>query len=457
MNIGFDTIGNAILICYDQGRPVLATDPWIAGSAYFGSWGFSHEIPEQQMSAIKTADHIWLSHGHPDHLSSESMELLRDRKILLPDHVGERIYQGLKEQGYDVHTLRDREWYQLSPHVRALCISDFNQDAVLLVDINGRLVFNRNDASDHGWESFVRNIIKKYDISFLLALSSRFGDADMVNYFDEDGNRIPMRENVPSLGARNAHRTETVGAKYFIPFSSMHGYQREDSAWANQYHTSLTDYATGFKSERCELLPAFVRYDCERDVCEEIKPAELPQTLFSPADFGDDWSETLEKPEVEMAGRYFGSIQHLSRFLDFINLRVGGQDNIIRLNPKQEVRGVTFEAPRHSLMTAIKYEIFDDLLIGNFMKTTLHGNWSPGRLYPDFTPYVAKYADNGRAKSDQELAEYFNAYRKRAVLDFLKFQFEKKAEAIYRSYIAEGSLTHRLAKKVYWVYKKSLR
>ncbi|MBI3344777.1 MAG: MBL fold metallo-hydrolase [Gammaproteobacteria bacterium] len=457
MNIGFDTIGNAILICYDQGRPVLATDPWIAGSAYFGSWGFSHEIPEQQMSAIKAADHIWLSHGHPDHLSSASMELLRDRKILLPDHVGERIYQGLKEQGYDVHTLRDREWYQLSPHVRALCISDFNQDAVLLVDINGRLVFNRNDASDHGWESFVRNIIKKYDISFLLALSSRFGDADMINYFDEDGNRIPVRENVPSLGARNAHRTETVGARYFIPFSSMHGYQREDSAWANQYHTSLADYATGFKSERCELLPAFIRYDCERDLCEEIKPAELPHTLFSPADFGDDWSETLERPEVEMAGRYFGSIQHLSRFLDFINLRVGGQDNIIRLNPKREVRGVTFEAPRHSLMTAIKYEIFDDLLIGNFMKTTLHGNWSPGRLYPDFTPYVAKYADNGRAKSDQELADYFKAYRKRAVLDFLKFQFEKKAEAIYRSYVAEGSLAHRVAKKAYWVYKKSLR
>ena len=33
------------------------------------------------------------------------------------------------------------------------------------------------------------------------------------------------------------------------------------------------------------------------------------------------------------------------------------------------------------------------------MKTTLHGDWGPGRLYPDFTPFVAKYGDNGRAKS----------------------------------------------------------
>jgi len=35
-------------------------------------------------------------------------------------------------------------------------------------------------------------------------------------------------------------------------------------------------------------------------------------------------------------------------------------------------------------MTAVHYQIFDDLLIGNFMKVTLHGDWGPGRLYPDF-------------------------------------------------------------------------
>src|SRR4051794_31492460 len=35
--LGFDTIGNATLIAYDGG-PVLATDPWLDGPAYFGSW-----------------------------------------------------------------------------------------------------------------------------------------------------------------------------------------------------------------------------------------------------------------------------------------------------------------------------------------------------------------------------------------------------------------------------------
>src|SRR5687767_5697306 len=51
MDIGFETIGNATLICHDQ-KPMLVTDPWFVGPAYFGSWTLSHEIPEQQRQAI---------------------------------------------------------------------------------------------------------------------------------------------------------------------------------------------------------------------------------------------------------------------------------------------------------------------------------------------------------------------------------------------------------------------
>ena len=51
MELGFDTIGNATIIAYDR-RPIIVTDPWVRGTAYFGSWGMSHEIPEEQMEAV---------------------------------------------------------------------------------------------------------------------------------------------------------------------------------------------------------------------------------------------------------------------------------------------------------------------------------------------------------------------------------------------------------------------
>jgi len=69
---------------------------------------------------------------------------------------------------------------------------------------------------------------------------------------------------------------------------------------------------------------------------------------------------------------------------------------------------------------------------------------------------TAKYADNGRGKSERGLAEYFKTYRNHALLDLLKYSFEKKAEPIFRSHVTEESIAHRLAKNVYRLDKKSL-
>ena len=87
MDLGFETIGNATVICHDRG-PVLATDPWLGGSAYFGSWCLSHAFPEEQQESVRACKYLWISHGHPDHLHLESLERLRDKEILLPDHYG---------------------------------------------------------------------------------------------------------------------------------------------------------------------------------------------------------------------------------------------------------------------------------------------------------------------------------------------------------------------------------
>ena len=69
-------------------------------------------------------------------------------------------------------------------------------------------------------------------------------------------------------------------------------------------------------------------------------------------------------------------------------------------------------------MTAVESRIFDDLLIGNFMKTTLIGTWPRSGLYPDFTPYVARYSDQAEANTREEIDEYFEAYRQRDPMEF---------------------------------------
>jgi L-ascorbate metabolism protein UlaG (beta-lactamase superfamily) len=161
----FETIGSAIVIAYDD-RPVLTTDPWINGAAYFGSWGQDYEIPAEQMQAIRDADYHWFSHGHPDHLNVASLPLLTKGEFLLSDHYGNRIKRDLTAAGYRVRVLPDREWIQLSKGIRVYSIANQNQDSLLLIDVNGRLIIikttRRNLASASGsveWRSTSKKFI----------------------------------------------------------------------------------------------------------------------------------------------------------------------------------------------------------------------------------------------------------------------------------------------------------
>jgi hypothetical protein len=455
MELGFETIGNATLVCHDNG-PVLVTDPWITGAAYFGSWGLSHAIPDEVMASIQACRYVWVSHGHPDHLSRDSLDSLRHAEILLPDHVNGLIREGLMERGFNVRVLEDCTWTRLSEHLHVMSIADYLQDAILLMDLDGRLIVNLNDADDHGWGTFVKRIIRGYDVSYMLHLSGY--TTDVINFYREDGTFIePRAAKKRPVGRSMANWARQWGTRFTIPFSSMHVFQRTDSVWADQYKTHLADYPVGWDPAAGELLPAYVRYDAIKESFAEINPEPNCQPPLDPTHFGDNWAEPLEPEDCNKIDRYFQSFSHLPMFLDFIRVYIGSVEHLVELSPRKKFnRGLTFEAPRHSFMTSIEHEIFDDLLIGNFMKVTLHGEFSSRPLYPDFIPYVTKYGDNGRAKSAEELRKYFSAYRNRYPLGYLRHCFEKHAvEAIRYSIKEDGSTYKACARTYHWM--KSLR
>ncbi|WP_447987268.1 MBL fold metallo-hydrolase [Nitrospira sp. Nam74] len=449
MDLGFQTIGNATLIGYDHG-PVLATDPWLIGGAYFGSWTLSHAIPAEQMEAIKACRYIFISHGHPDHLSLESLAMLKDKTLLVPDHVGGRIMKDLEQLGYVVVVLKDGQWIPLSQRIHVMCIADCNQDGLLVIDIGGVLILNLNDGEGYGWRSFLKSITRNYSRSVLLKLFG-YGDADMNNFVDENGSRLkPAAAERWPLGKSIQCHAEQLGVTDVVPFSSFHKYQRSDSAWLNQYVTGLEDYPTGFASRRCTLHPAFVSYDCSKDELHEIRPEQTPEDIFDPKAFGDDWNDPLDRDEIKTVSQYFHSIQHLEKVLDFITMRVGGREHRIEFKKRgRDEKGIRFEVPRHSLMQAVNYECFDDLLIGNFMRTCLLGHWPNTRLYPDFSPYVAKYADNGRAKTPEELRQYFGEYKRRAgAIHYLHAAFTYKASNLMNRFAQSESSLYYAARGI---------
>lgn len=98
-------------------------------------------------------------------------------------------------------------------------------------------------------------IAKRYKSSFLLALAG-YGDADMINFFDEGGNFIvPPAAAKEPVGRALGEIARSIGAKTVIPFSSFHQYQRADSIWAQAYTTPLEAYAEGMSADLGYIAP----------------------------------------------------------------------------------------------------------------------------------------------------------------------------------------------------------
>lgn len=450
--LGIQTIGNATLIGYDQ-KPVISTDTWLNHhEAYFGSWSLKYNIPFEIEKDIFDSEYIFFSHGHPDHLNPHSIKKFKKHKILLPDHVGSRIYQWLKSINYNVFILKDRIWKKLSDNIQVMSISDYNQDSILLLNINNKLFINSNDAVIRNCRSYIRKISNSFKDVYLLSLSG-YGDADMINIFDEDGKKIlPSAAYKFPVGAILTDRAKSLGANNVIPFSSFHQYSRADSVWAEKYTTPLSAYKEKFDFENFKYIDPFSYIDCYNNYSDTFDLNQNKIKIEKPEKYGDSWSDELSKKDLEKIYKYFERLELLKDKIGYLNFKVGNKDNTFYLNKKIN-KGITFEVPKNSLMKAINYEIFDDLLIGNFMKTTFHGSGINSLYDVDFTPIVAKFADNGRVFTKLEYNKYITEYRLRSEGEWLREYFEQKTSQLFRKYVHYDSSLYVRARKIYNYYK----
>tara|TARA_Y100000814_G_scaffold189537_1_gene138846 strand:- start:229 stop:876 length:648 start_codon:yes stop_codon:yes gene_type:complete len=210
----------------------------------------------------------------------------------------------------------------------------------------------------------------------------------------------------------------------------------------NEFVTPLELHSENFNNINGELLPAFLMWDTDRGDYKLINPEINENELKKPEEFGDSWSDDLTNNDKSIIENYFVQFDHLKKNFGFISFKSGKSELNIKLSNRKE--GIKFETPRNSLIHAIKNKIFDDILIGNFTKVQLIDVDS---LYPDFTPYVAKYGDNGGARSKDELKEYFDYYRLKSAdfwLEFLKI----KSESIIRKKLKNHKALYNLAKNL---------
>jgi hypothetical protein len=98
--------------------------------------------------------------------------------------------------------------------------------------------------------------------------------------------------------------------------------------------------------------------------------------------------------------------------------------------------------------------VFDDLLIGNFMKVTLHGDWDANQPLYRLHAVSREYGDNGGAHTARRAARVLQEYRRRG-FDYLRHRLEAEALQRFRAWVGPGTPLWSAARRAYWWLKSA--
>jgi hypothetical protein len=420
----FETLGNATLQLFEDGKPILATDPWLQGTCYFGSWALDHALTQEQIGNVCQSRFIWISHGHPDHLHPESLTLIPREpgpQIVIPRHYSSEIEKFLKGEGFPVRVLKFKEWTRLTPTLRVMCLEDMNQDAMLIVEAGDTLIINQNDALPFGQEPFLRRLVGSYPKTYLLGSCAM--NTDMFNYIDKEGK--PLRAS-PEDAKAAVIRSRSEFCKYlkvqnYCCSAFQQLFVRGDSKWANAYRVSLSDLKRHWNSPTRVIAPFVTVETQDGSVTQNHPSQESDMSQVSDETGEDNWDDQMNEEDWQKLEAFVHKFKILETEVDFIGFTVGGQGRTYYLNGRrnrrpQKQRGVNFLVPKKSLMQTVKYGYFDDLLIGNFMKTQLINM----RLYPKFSPYIAKFGGNAKVFARPQLTRFYFHYFKLSPVAYIR-------------------------------------
>lgn len=103
MSIEVNFLGHACaeIVC---GKTRIITDPWLTGPAFLGGWQRTKKPPADWLKRCASADLIWISHSHSDHLNEATLRAVQkenpDVLISVPAFDSIRCIKTLEAMGF---------------------------------------------------------------------------------------------------------------------------------------------------------------------------------------------------------------------------------------------------------------------------------------------------------------------------------------------------------------------
>ena len=129
----------------------IVTDPWLLGPCFILGWW--HKVPPKKdaLDILKSANAIYISHNHPDHMHEETLKYVsRDALIITPAFKDNATCYYLEKWGFkNVQALQFNNIYQLAEgiEVSILQSGDFRNDSGLFISMGGKRVLLSVDSN----------------------------------------------------------------------------------------------------------------------------------------------------------------------------------------------------------------------------------------------------------------------------------------------------------------------
>ena len=147
----------------------LLTDPWYKGSAFNDGWSLLYENSFDEINDVLTnLNYIFISHEHPDHFSIkffkdyEKIIKLNKIKIIFQKSRDKRVEKFLKNMGFEMITLEDKEIHQINDQTFITIFKQGHIDSALLFETEEYFHLNINDCNFLNKELLeIKNYISK--------------------------------------------------------------------------------------------------------------------------------------------------------------------------------------------------------------------------------------------------------------------------------------------------------
>jgi hypothetical protein len=245
----------------EAGSMGLLMDPWLKGEAFNDSWAL-HPKPVLRDEDLARVTHLWVSHGHPDHLSIATLkglpsERVRNITALFQQHYSPQIAAFLKGVGFKEVIELPHAKMRRFDGVELYCRQVGHLDSSLAIRAGGRTILNLNDC-----DAPVSTLRKmRRDIGSVDLLMDQFSIAGWAGNPDDTEGKNAAREGQIERLLTDA---KEIDPRYVLPFASFVRFSHRENAHLNENINTVDDIARVVDAERLVVMYPGDSWDLER-------------------------------------------------------------------------------------------------------------------------------------------------------------------------------------------------